>query len=219
MAPPNRHPLAAGVAAAAITVAALAAGATLAGRDDVESPTRHDPGAAAELVAAYRRSRAATFAVEQTFSRRLVSGARVDLATVVAQRPGSRITRTDDSVSGVVDEREVACQRIEDGGGWRCRRGVVVDLAATAAREAAALRSLVDGPVRRYDVTSGGPGCFRLRLVAPGIAPPYGSGATLCFDPATGAPTRTDVRRDEGVDRTRAIRVSDPDPSLFVLPG
>jgi hypothetical protein len=68
------------------------------------------------------------------------------------------------------------------------------------------LATYVRGAGALYAVRDEG-NCFRLRLRLRVLSPPYGERARFCFDPATGAPVRSEIEKREGVDRTVAISV------------
>lgn len=212
----------AGTGAGAIALAALIASAALLGTGAPRAErTAHDALAAEALVAAYRRSRVATYTADSIFYRRLRTGREFTTSTRVVQRPPDRLVIGPASVDGEVGGARVGCSR-PDGGEWRCRRGGGVDYDAEVQRDTEVLRNLVTGgPGRRaYRVARRGEDCFHLALTVAAMAPPYGREATMCFDAATGALLRVEVRRAEGIDRTTASRLSGAvDPADLQLPG
>lgn len=181
---------------------------------------RSDPAAVAALLAAWQRSRTATFVVRSTFERRVTGGQQLRAESLLAQRPPDRLLRQDGTVSGRLGGRRVACTQV-DGDALPCAdAGSAPAYDDEVAAELGALRRLVAGPSAEYAVTADGTGCFALRLRVWAPAPAYGTAARFCFDRATGAPTRTEVRRPEGTDVTAAVDVG-PAPSAahFDLPG
>ena len=210
------------MAAGVIAVTALVVGAILLGGEPRVERIAHDASAATALVTAYERSRTATYAIESVFRRRLRNGREITLTTTLAQRDGARLSISDTSIDGVLDGYAVGCTRAAAEHEWECRRGLAQDLEGAAEAETDTLRSLVTGgrDLRVYSVTRQGDRCFALRLTRIVLAPPYGRDAVLCFDPQSGALSRSDIRRAEGRDVTRATRiVLDPDAHLFALPA
>lgn len=172
-------------------------------------------------MAAYERSRTATYLVESEFHRRLRNGRQITVTTTLAQRGTARISFGPTSLDGVLDGYAVGCVRAETGE-WQCRRGLAQDLTTVVASEVAALRSLVTGGAdrRAYSVSAADRGCFTLRLVRTVLAPPYGREAVLCFDRRSGALARSEIRRAEGRDLTVATRIDvHPADSVFDLPA
>ena len=118
---PHRVGAVAGVVVGAAVVATLVATGVLS------LPRREGGDPRAELVAAYERSRTATFVVESDFERRMDSGAVLRSAQLVAQRPPDRVVRQFGGIDGIVGGRSVLCTTTPDGG-FTCR-------AAGAARD------------------------------------------------------------------------------------
>ena len=77
---------------------------------------------------------------------------------------------------------------------------------AEVARDVHTIRTYVQGDVPLYTVHAAGD-CFDLRQARALPAPPYGTEARFCFDPATGAPTRREIHRPEGTDVQQAVEV------------
>jgi hypothetical protein len=116
----------------------------------------------------------------------------------------------------------VACAT--DAGGQRqCRDGgPAPPFDQEVASGVKAMDQLVQGSGATYAVADTGNLCFWLRLRRTGLAAaPYGEQAQLCFDPATDAPVRTEIRRAEGTDLTVAtsVRAVVSDDDLAVVPG
>ena len=179
-------------------------------------------GAAQQLVDAWARSRSATFVTIGTFERRSdVTGSAIGSEDVVAQRPPRRIHRQLGGVEGRDDDRLLVCPAPPQGAEDErqpCRYGDAGGLsyAESVAREVEGLRSIVavDDPL--YDVERTEDGCFELDLRRVDPRAPFGVGARFCFDDATGAPTRREVRYEGGISETVVVEeirseVSDAD--------
>ena len=203
--------LVAGFLVGVVGVAALA-GAGVPRREEPAAPTpRESPAAADAFLAAWRRSRLGTWVVDSRFERRTAAGAHLTAEVHMAQRPPDRLVVGLGTVMGRRDGRRLVCHA-GDSAVLTCRDGgTAPPYAAEVAEELGNLRGYV-GPVGFYAVAREAGGCFRLRLRAGVLSPPYGQLARFCFDPGTGAPVRTEIERIEGVDRTVAVRV-DPTPT------
>lgn len=181
-----------------------------------ESEDQEPSAAAAEaFLDAWGRSRTATYVSEGTYTRTVEGRPGLRGAIRTAQRPPDRLEVVPGSATGRIGGRQVAC--VHDGGRMACREGEAVGpYDAGVAEEVAILRQQVVGPARLYDVTDHGAGCFRLGLVRPYPAPPYGRSATFCFDGPTGALRRSRVDRGRAVDLLEVtdIRVEVADRDL-----
>lgn len=170
------------------------------------APPSGDEAAAEQLVAAWERSRLATFVTSGTYERRsVVSGASIASEDVVAQRPPRRLHRQLGGVDGRDDDRLLVCPAPppdEEDAAQPCRLGAPGGrtYAESVANEVDGLRSLVTGPSPLYAVTAGRPGCFDLELVRIDPRAPFGVEASFCFDEETGAPAGSRVRHAEGVE-------------------
>lgn len=215
---------------AALSVGALV-GAGLAlgvGGDDRAGPDLVVPAdldetdeAAAGFLAAWERSRTATYRVVSTFSRATPTGEAVVATSTIVQRPPDRLVAQGGAVTGWLDGRRrvcdttpdgVRCQELDAGGGWAAEVASGLDL----------LTGYVTGPTPLYRVAVDDEGCFRLRLARAVLAPPYGTRAQWCFDAATGAVARLEVERREGTDLVVADeidpRVTDADLAALATP-
>lgn len=162
--------------------------------------------AAAEFVAAWRRSRLGTYVVHSTFRRTVAAGGGFTGESSVAQRPPDRLERSFGSVTARVGDRVVLCRTA--AGVYRCDSGPTRRSYRSVVRgEVALLRGYVEGSAPLYAVAADGD-CFDLTLGRPLPAPPYGTAARFCFDPDTGATTYLRVERDEATDVTEATSVS-----------
>lgn len=170
----------------------------------------HDGAAAADaFLAAWRRSRTETYAMEATFSRVSRDGRTLESASSVAQRPPDRLSVGLGSVTGRLGGRVIGCASSPDGE-LSCREGgAAPDYGAEVEGELRTLAGYVRGPGAPYAVVTEGDGCHRLVLRARMVAPPYGTEATFCFDDRTGAPVRTEIVRPEATDRIVATEVRD----------
>lgn len=207
----DRRPLVATVAG--LVVGALAAAALAAAgipRSDQHVITVAAPAeteaAARRFVAAWERSRRGTWVVEASFARVTSTGRRLETSIHMAQRPPDRLV----TGLGTIDSRRggerLACAadaqemvRCRSGGPARPYDAEVED-------DLDILRGYVDAERGFYGVLQEG-ACFRLRLRRSVLSPPYGQRARFCFDPATGAPVRSEVDKREARDRTVAVSI------------
>lgn len=163
------------------------------------------------LIAAWARSRGATFVTTGTYERRSdVSGAAIASEDVVAQRPPVRVHRQLGGVEGRNDDRLLVCPappagQEDDRQPCRLGRPGRRTYAEAVADEVAGLRSLLQGPTPLYRVTDGGGGCFDLELVRIDPRAPFGVEASFCFDPATGAPAGSRVRHEGGIEEVVVV--------------
>jgi hypothetical protein len=163
-----------------------------------------DPEAAAGLVAAWERSRRATFVTVGTYERHSeVTGATITSEDVVAQRPPRRVHRQLGGVDGRDDDRLLLCPAPPAGSDEAepCRFGpsTGVTYERSVEREVAGLRSLTGGTAPLYAVTSARPGCFALDLLRVDPRAPFGIAASFCFDAETGAPVARRVEHEGGI--------------------
>lgn len=180
--------------------------------DDTTAPVpipAVDPRAADAFLDAWRESRTGTWRVEATFTRELADGRSLRAAVVTVQRPPDRLEVGLGSVEGRRDGERFACSAADDGE-LRCRAAeTTLTYEEEVEREIGRLAALVRERADRlalYTVAHRG-SCFDLRLRFSYPAAPYGDEAMFCFDDETGALTRTEIRRPEGVDRTVADEV------------
>ncbi len=168
-------------------------------------PARHDASGA--YIEAWRHSQLSTWKVVLRWTR-TVRGARLQDDITIAQRPPDRLSTGGGSVDARTGDRRLACTAGSDGR-LRCRdAGPAPPYSEEVDNGAAVLRQQLSGPGRLYDVTSGGPRCYDLRLRLRYPAPPYGQRSRFCFDARTGAPTLRDVERLEGRDVQEAVSLS-----------
>jgi hypothetical protein len=180
-----------------------------------------DRGPAAEdLLAAYERSRTATYVIVETFERRLLDGRTFSSDIVTAQRPPDRLIIDGSTISGIRDGQRLACARAADDE-LRCRRAPAPNAFEEAvAQDVALFRALITGPRAAYEARHAASGCFELRLRARLLSPPYGEDALMCFDEATGAPRSTRIRRTQSTDTRDTVSIRsdvtdrDLDPAL-----
>ena len=190
-------------------VVAIGAFALFAGGDDPEPPVtsfpavEHEAVAADGLQAAWRRWRTATFVSEGTWTRTLDGVAEPLTGPVyTAQRPprrlvvrlGSTVEETDQTVATCdsSDDELVAppCLAGDSGLSFDERVAAEMDL----------ISAYVAGEARLYDVGRAEPGCYRVELLEPILAAPWGRWAEFCFDPASGALASARVRRQSAID-------------------
>lgn len=160
---------------------------------------------AARFVAAWQRSREATFVASGTFERHSeVTGASITSEDVLAQQPPRRLHRQMGGVEGRDDDRQLVCPAPpagQEGQREPCRLGPPggATYAESVVREVEALRSLVERGDALYVVTEPEAGCFHLELRRIDPRAPFGVEASFCFDRATGAPVSSMVRYEGGI--------------------
>jgi hypothetical protein len=200
---------------AGLLVGVLLAGAVVARdvamshrrRDRATKPVAARPADVDAFADAWQRSRTGTWFVRMAFTRRTAAGGHLDDEIRIAQRPPDRLTVGPlGAVAGRIGDRTVNCA-IGATGVFRC----AADQPAPpypdeVSREVSTLRSYFAGRYPLYSVGHDGD-CFTPRLRRRFPSPPFGDRARFCFDRATGAPTRREVRRPEGTDVQRAVEV------------
>ena len=199
------------VGAAAGVVAGLVASATIVGIGALEEPNPEpfetDPAAVADFLEAWQRSRAGTFVVISRFTRSVTGRSGLSSTATLVQDPPTRIAAQLGSITGRIGDREISCTTGPDEE-LQCLPGRrLPSYEEEAGDELALLRRFVDGPGRDLYFVDRRDGCFRLRLAFELPTPPLGETAVYCFDPATGAPTRTEIVREEGRDLTEAVEI------------
>lgn len=193
---------------------------------NASAPSSGANGEAAEqFIAAWERSREATFVTIGTYERRSgVSGATLTSEDIVVQRPPQRLHRQLGGVDGVDDDRLVLCPAPPEGDEERaapCQAGGPsgVSYAERVRTEVEGLRSILGGEEPLYSVTSPSPGCFELvqRRIDPRA--PFGVRSSFCFDGASGAVRLSRVRHEGGIAETvvvTAIRTEVSDADLVL---
>jgi len=175
------------------------------------STSEADGGAAEQFVAAWERSREATFVTIGTYERRSgVSGATLTSEDIVVQRPPQRLHRQLGGVDGLDGDRLVVCPAPPEGDEERpapCRAGAPsgVTYAERVQTEVAGLRSILGGAAPLYSVRTPSQGCFELvqRRIDPRA--PFGVRASFCFDEASGAVRLSRVRHEGGIVETVVV--------------
>lgn len=190
-----------GAYAAAMAVVAFQA----VQHDDVDRSALPDADPVSELIAAWERSRRATFVAVGTYERHSeVTGSTISSEDVVAQRPPRRLHRQLGGVDGRDDDRVIVCPAPPAGDDEHeppCQLGPPSGLGyeASVVREVEGLRSILTGPDPLYRVQRAGPGCFELAQRRIDPRAPFGVAASFCFDAATGAPSARRIRHEGGI--------------------
>lgn len=157
------------------------------------------------FVAAWERSRQATFVTTGTYERHSdVTGATLSTEDVVAQRPPRRLHRALGGVDGRDDDRLIVCPAPPAGDEddpAPCQLGPPggATYDETVRREVEGLRSLTQGHEPLYGVQEPTTGCFELELLRIDPRAPFGVRASFCFDAATGAPSARRVHHEGGI--------------------
>jgi hypothetical protein len=177
---------------------------TLAPLDTIYPPDQ--AGNAAQFLAAWERSRRATFVAEYTFERTLPGGETVESTRVVVQDPPRRLVRQGNSTTTTDDESALLCEPV--GTETVCTERPGVDYDESIAAELAAWRTAIVGAAPAYAVQVPQPGCFDLQRAVDLAAPPYGEATRVCFDDATGAIRSRQITRASGSDTETAVRIT-----------
>jgi hypothetical protein len=197
------------IAGAAATLALVLVACTNHPRPAAAPSLAAQRRSADRFMAAWRRSLGGTWAVDATFERR-VGTKRLASDVHEAQRPPDRLRTAGGTVEGRIAGRVIGCTTGADGQ-LSCRDGgPALPYEDDVRRQLDALGTYFVGshPLYRSELRAGG--CFALVLQRGILAPPYGETARFCFDPATGAPTLTEVHKRGSVDVTRAVAVRTP---------
>jgi hypothetical protein len=176
-------------------------------------PPPSAPADIAAFLAAERRMLSGTWVVHQEFDREVTGGRQLVSDLRLAQRPPDTLDEGPSSASGRRNGRLISCAAGPTGV-LACKDGGPAPaFADEVATEVDNLRSYVVAalPLYRVEAAPGaGPGqCWQLVLAAPAYpSPPYGRRAVFCFDPATGAPSYSQINRAGSTDTTRALDIS-----------
>jgi hypothetical protein len=204
-----------------VALAVLVAGMIAAFVIGTPAGTAHGESAGRSFLAAWERSRLATYVVRSDFVRTLPDGNQLrSNTTTVQQPPDTRLVSGLGSVSGRLNGSIVGCAASPDAGAGCVAGAPAPDYRTEVEAELRLLESYVSGPRPLYQVADFGDGCFRLDLAIALPSPPYGDHALFCFDEATGAPTLTEIQRPEATDRTIAREIrTDVRPEDLQIPA
>lgn len=170
------------------------------------APLRASAAAASQFLSEWERSRLGTWVVDARFDRVTAAGRTLAIDIHMAQRPPDRLVTGLGTVNARRGGQRLACAPDAEGE-VHCRAGgPAPPYADEVTDELRILATYVRGPQAFYAVAREGD-CFRLRLRQRVLSPPYGERARFCFDPDTGAPTRTEITRVQARDRTIATSV------------
>lgn len=184
------------------------------------SPILTSASDAQSFVNAWQRMASGTWSVTSSYTRRLVTGATYTAVLKSIQLPPNYLSQSVGSTSASINGRNYVCASINNGKPTGCRdTGAALPFDTAVAQQVDAVRKLVSGPSPRYEVGSTGNNCYRLILAPGATATSWGNQATFCFDPATGAQTKSEIDQDGGIDTTQAINVSGtPNPQDLQVP-
>lgn len=179
----------------------------------VPTTTAIAPSSPADIgafLAAERRLLAGTWVVHEQFDRVAASGRQLVSDLRLAQRPPDTLKEGPSSADGRRNGRIISCAAGPTGALVCKDGGPAPPFADQVNSEVDTLRSYLVAtlPLYRVEAAAGaGPGqCWRLLLAAPAYpSPPYGTRAVFCFDPATGAPSYSQIVRPEATDTTRTL--------------
>ena len=145
-------------------------------------------GAVDDLVAAFARSRTATYRATGSFERTAPDGARLGAEVEIVQRRPDRLLRQFGEVQGRRGDRPLVCPAPAGGGRLECDLGPPgPSFDEVVADEVAAFRALVSGPDPLYVVRRSGDGCWRMVRTRDDPRSGYGMEAELCIDAPSGA--------------------------------
>jgi hypothetical protein len=166
-----------------------------------------------DFLAAERRMLTSTWAIHAQFVRLTPSGRKLVSDLRRAQRPPDTLSEGPATADIRRNGRAVACAAGPTGGLVCKDAGPAPPFTGEVDSELGSLRSYLVAPLPLYRVgpaPGAGPGlCWRLQLAAPRYpSPPYGTQAVFCFDPATGAPSYSQVVRPEATDTTQALSIT-----------
>jgi hypothetical protein len=165
--------------------------------------------AVSAFLEAWQRKLQGTYLVDSTFTRVAPGEAPFTSTTRLVQRPPDRLLSGLGAVQGRLEGKIVRCGSDASGVG-RCFRSAddAPPYDQDVAAEVDALAAYVRGTRPPYAVVDFLNGCFRLDLRIRLPEPTYGTHALFCFDPATGAPSRTVIERPEVKETTTADRIA-----------
>lgn len=207
------------LATVAGVVAGLAVATLVVATWDPEPETITGEEAAQAFVQAWDRSKRGTFTVVSDFRRTTPNG-ELETTHQLSQSPPDVVRRQFGAIDGQLGGHPIVCTR-DPRDEVSCVQGAT-DLAPWDEQVRAEVdrwAGYLTGDVPLYRVETAGDGCFDLRLARVFPSPPYGRRARFCFDEATGAPTYSEIRRDEGTDVLEATQVrSTVSAADFALP-
>ena len=191
-----------GALAAAGLVALVAVAAVEVDHHGSTAAARPDP--AAELVAAWERTRTATYHATGTFERRGAGGAHLSVPVEIAQRPPERLLRQFGEVTGRRGNRPLQCPAPVGGGELECHLGPPGrSFDEVVADEVASFRRLVTGDDPLYEVEpADDEGCWRMTRTGPDPRSGFGVEAVVCVDPGTGALRSVEIDHGSVDERT-----------------
>ena len=176
-------------------------------------PPPSAPGDIADFLAAERRMLSGTWVVHQEFDRVVTGGRQLVSDLRLAQRPPDTLSEGPSGANGRRNGRLLSCA-VGPSGVLVCRDGgPAPPFGDQVTTEVDNLRSYLAATLPLYRVQAApgaGPGqCWQLLLAAPAYpSPPYGTRAVFCFDPATGAPSYSQIIRSGSTDTTRTLATS-----------
>jgi hypothetical protein len=175
-------------------------------------PPPSSPADIAAFLAAERRMLFGTWVIHADFVRRTAAGRQLVSAVRRAQRPPDTLNQGPSTADGRRDGRLLTCATGPSGGLVCKDAGPAPPFADQVNSELNSLKSYLVAPLPLYRVgpaPGAGPGqCWRLLVAAPRYpSPPYGTQAVFCFDPATGAPSFSQVVRPEATDTTQVSQI------------
>ena len=169
------------------------------------------------FLAAWRRSREATYTAELVFVRTAPDGRELRSTRTYTQQPPRRVLRTADALQLEAGADSLTCSTVNEA--FVCAPAPAVDSAAAVDQEVATWRTALDGESPWYRITQPVDRCFELSLTRVLADAPYGDTARFCFDEATGALAKQQIVRATATDTEEALSISPTvPPDAFVPP-
>lgn len=181
---------------------------------------RISAAAARDFVAAWQKMLNGTWYVESNFVRKADNGKSANSYIKQVQRFPDHLRDQDGTVDAEIRGRHILCVP-SSGAAPLCNdTGPASTNQRSIDTTIDKLRANVLGNTRSYSVTRDGSNCFSLYVEPNRVTPQWGSKATFCFDPQSGALSSSKIVKDHATDTTVAkmIRniVTDSD---FALPA
>lgn len=173
-----------------------------------------------DFISAWTRMVNGAWLVESNHTRTLKNGQTATFTVRDIQSPPDYLDVSATETNGSVGGRLYVCASDNQGSVTGCRdNGPAVPFEALAQRKLSAVQNAVLGADATYDVADVGAGCYRVFVKAGKTTNVWGNSTKFCFDAATGAPVLTRIETDEGLAETTAIKVVEPSPADFQVPG
>jgi hypothetical protein len=185
---------------------------------------RSGPVVAAAFIADWRHQLEGTYVEVMRFERRTAAGGHLVSEQIVAQRPPDTFSSGFGTIEARRGDRLLACGQGASGQ-LDCRdAGPAPPYRMVVDQRVANVASYLQGETRIYDVRRQSRHCYQLKQVVPvrtALSLPFGTEATFCFDPVSGALRSRRTVRPSAVETLVAtsIRTFVTDADLAPKPG